>query len=374
MSAPETLIVQPWFTAIGHPAQSTLNTAKALGARGDVGYLISDPRGGTFEPLAVELGHYGPVTRFKVPGDSLRLGTLFGILALIRFRSCNFETKRIFFLDGYLVALAVLWPLVSRCLPSVRSLAAVYLGGPERIASHALARVFVSRFLSIAGRRLFLRTEELACAWRAAFPGIPPERIDTIPSLEIPDRDDARQPEGGEGCRRFGVMGQIRPGKSLEWLVPLFSDNPNLGKLRVAGTFSNPAHRNIVSVLEGYPEFDDRFLTESEMLAAASEQDYIVALYDDWDARMEAAAVFFAARVQRPVIVYDEGWCGRMVKEFGCGIAVPKIPHPDKNFFSKLPRPGEDDYRKLLAGIERFRDAHGGASSREVFLAKLRGQ
>ena len=107
------------------------------------------------------------------------------------------------------------------------------------------------------------------------------------------------------------------------------------------------------------------------MLKAAAEQDYLLALYDDWDARMEAATVHLAARVGKPVIVYDAGWPGRMVREFGCGIAVSGNDRPNEDFFGSLPRPGEAKYEALLAGIDRFRADHGGAAIREEFVSKM---
>jgi glycosyltransferase involved in cell wall biosynthesis len=367
------LIVQPWFTAIGHPAQSTLNTAKALGERQEVAYLISDPQAGVFEPIAAGIAKYGRVLRFRVPGDSLRMGTLLAVAALARLSHHSSALERIFFLDAHLLTLAALWPLVPGRLRAVRSLGLIYLGGPEPIAAHILKRFAVTRFLSAPGRRLFLRTGELAGAWRTAFPAIPGSHIDTIASLEIPDDQDVVAPREHAARVRFGVVGQIRPGKGLEWLVPIFQRATAPGELFVAGTFTNAEHRARLAMLESHPNFDNRFLAEDQMLRAAGAQDYLLVLYDNWDPRMEAATVFLAARVGRPVIVYDEGWPGRMVREFGCGIGIARQPRPDAGFFAGLPRPGDPAYRTLLAGVERFREAHGGAPSREAFLATLLG-
>jgi len=367
------LIVQPWFTAIGHPAQSTLNTAKALGERREVAYLVSDPRTGLFEPIAAAIAEYGRVLRFRVLGDSLRMGTLLAVAALVRLAHRSSALERIFFLDAHLVTLAALWPLVPGRLRAVRSLSLICLAGPEPIAAHTLKRFVVTHFLSAPGRRLFLRTGELAGAWRTAFPEIPASHIDTIPSLEIPGERDVVPPREHAGRLRFGIIGQVRPGKGLEWLVPIFQGTSAPGELLVAGTFTNAEHRARLAVLGGHPNFDNRFLAEDEMLAAAGAQDYLLALYDNWDPRMEAATVFLAARVGRPVIVYDEGWPGRMVREFGCGIGVAREPRPDAQFFASLPRPGDPAYRTLLAGVERFREAHGGAPGREAFLATLFG-
>lgn len=368
---PAVLIVQPWFTALGHPAQSVLNLARVLGVRRDVSYLISDPGTGKLAPMASELQKYGAVERFRSHGDSLRAETLFSLPAALRVVRRRAQLRHIFFLDADLVALAAAWPIASTSIRAVRLVSSVYLGGPERIASHPFARPLVSRFLSSPGRRLFLRTDELKQSWRDAFPKLPQDAIETIPSMEMTEGDDTPATNRESKLLRFGVIGQVRPGKSLEWLVPLFAENRTIGELHIAGTFTNPAHQRRLSFLSEYGNFDNRFLTEADMLSAAAAQDYLLALYDDWDARMEAATVHLAARVGKPVIVYDEGWPGRMMREFGCGIAVARNVRPGESFFKNLPRPGDDRYQALLTGSKRFRAAHGGAGSREAFLKKL---
>ncbi len=183
----------------------------------------------------------------------------------------------------------------------------------------------------------------------------------------VPLSSPARQ----TGALRFGVVGQVRPGKSLEWLVPLFMAHPEIGVLQIAGTFTNPAHGERLSFLTNYPQFQNRFLTEEDLLRTAAQQDYMLALYDDWDARMEAATVHLAARVGKPVIVYDEGWPGRMIREFGCGLAVARNKRPNAHFFSTLPRPGQGQYQALIDGVERFRAAHGRGPSRDLLVKKL---
>ncbi len=364
------LIVQPWFTAIGHPAQSVLNVARMLGTGPDVGYLIADPGVGMFAATATELKRFAPVTRFNSRGASLRTGTLMSLPAVARTVRAQSALKQVFFLDAHLVALAAGWPLFSRSARGV-AVSAVYLGGPERIASHALARALVSRFLSSPGRRLFLRTEELRRAWCEAFMEIPADQIATLPSLELIDAFNGPPLEREDHTIRFGVIGQVRPGKSLEWLVPLFSMHPEIGLLQVAGTFTNPAHQARLAFLSSYAHFQNRFLTEDELLGAAARQDYLLALYDDWDARMEAATLHLAARVGKPVIVYDEGWPGRMVREFGCGLAVSRDGRPDEHYFMNLPRPGQQRYQAMIDGVERFRAAHNGVASRDVLVRKL---
>jgi hypothetical protein len=369
------IIIQPWFTAIGHPAQSTVNTARALGRRNDVVYLLSrNPARPGFDELARQIAACGTVVRFSVPDDSLRSGTWRAVLAAARYARSADAPIDVLFLDAHLALLAYAWPLLRVGGGPIRSFAVLELSGPERTIERFGRRLAVRRLLTRYGCRLFLRTSELAAAWRDAFPGIPPTSIDTLPSLEIPDSADLVDPPGAfaaAGRPRLGVLGQIRPGKSLEWLVPLFRGKPDLGTLYVAGTFTNDAHRHALRVLEDHPAFDNRFLSEAEMLDAAKAQDYLLALYDDWDTRMEAATFFLAARAGRPVISYDEGWCGRMIREYSCGVAVPRIPRPEAPFFRALPERASPAYAALVAGMARFRQAHSADARHTEFLSKL---
>jgi len=133
--------------------------------------------------------------------------------------------------------------------------------------------------------------------------------------------------------------------------VPLFKSNPLLGKLTVAGAFSQPVERKRLAVLEEFEGFQDKFLNEEELLSIASEQDYLLMLYDNWDHRMEGAVMFLAATVNRPVIVYDKGWCGRMVKTYGNGVYAPQDHDHFIKFVESLPQYGSDEYQKLLKGV-----------------------
>jgi hypothetical protein len=38
---------------------------------------------------------------------------------------------------------------------------------------------------------------------------------------------------------------------------------------------------------------------------------------------MESAVLYLAARVNRPIVVYGDSWCGKMVKELRCGVVAP---------------------------------------------------
>lgn len=206
------LIVQPWFTALGHPAQSTLNTAAVLGASAQAVYLISREFGkGPFSEAEQRLRSHGRVETFFVPSSSIRTCTLLSFLALIRLGASG-KFERILFLDAHLVLLAFFWRWVA-WLVKPEQLSVVYLVGPEKISCHPMAKAVVSSFLSRSDTLLFLRTEELAMAWRNAFPTIPKAKIDVLPSLELTENIPIPNQPTPTKELKFGILGQVRPAR-----------------------------------------------------------------------------------------------------------------------------------------------------------------
>jgi len=83
--------------------------------------------------------------------------------------------------------------------------------------------------------------------------------------------------------------------------------------------------------------------------------------------------LYLAARVNRPVVVYGDGWCGRMVKEFGCGVIASDDREETVDLLRRIPRPGSTEYASLLKGMAEFRRAHSFKSMRERVIHELLG-
>lgn len=362
---PKIIIVQPWFSAVGHPAQSLINTAKTIGVHDSITYLISiSDNSNTFKAAKEKLQNLGKVVEFSVNSDSLREGTFKSLVAIKGYLKINPPIDRILFLDAHLVLLALFWRFFYS--KKIKQLGVMYLLGPERVCKYFLIKILIRRFLNRAEVTLYLRTDELVYDWKKAFPSA---KIKYLPSLEIPvDEDLVSVKQTLSANVRLGVLGQIRVGKGLEWLVPLFKNNPSMGKLIVAGTFNNIKQRQTLNMFEGFDGFRDKFLTEEELIRIASEQDYLLMLYDNWDHRLEGAIMFLAARVGRPVIVYDIGWCGRMVREYGNGVVAPLNRDAMPEFFKSLPIAGTAAYNSLLIGVEKFKLANSDTNLRKAFI------
>lgn len=370
------IIIEPWFGAIGHPAQSLINMASAIGKDERVDYLVSMNSDSEHCLHSMQrLKTRGNVHGFSVKTSVGRNNTLRAFWALLKLWIKGSRYQRIFFFDSSLPMLALVWPIFSRAC-SVERISVLHLHGPEILDRYSwLTRLATKRFLMRPEVRLYLRTEELAQAWSEAYKDIVVgNKISTLPSLEIPDGRVYQHASVPTDQVRFGVIGQIRPGKGLDWLVPSFQKHSDIGKLTVAGEYSSQESHAQMSFLDEFEGFVKCFMSEDKMLELASRQDYLLMLYDGaWDKRMESAVLYLAARVNRPVIVYGDSWSGRMAREFGCGVVAPVIHQQAVEFLRGIPRPGSLGYAELLDGMSAFRKAHSVESLRAVLMQELFG-
>lgn len=362
------VIVQPWLAAPGHPAQTLRTTVEALSGASPLTCVVPH-YAPSFDPLLAALKAHAEVLRYRTPSQWLPVATL---SALPTLRRRVHRDDVVLFLDAHLVALAAAWGLLAPSTAPHR-LAVLYLRGPERIAAHASAMGVVRRFVERPFVRLLLRTEELASAWAAILPPAARGHVGTLPTLEIPAADERVPSRTGDASPRFLVAGQLRTGKSLERLVPLFRSRPDLGTLTVAGAFASGPMRAALAALTGFPGLREGYLEEPELLATVAEHDYLLMLYDEWDHRMEAASLFLAARVGRPVVAFDVGWTGRMVRAHGCGVLVPTEATDLGSVIAGLPMAGSSAYQAMIDGMARFREAHLPDRLRPTFLTTLFG-
>lgn len=60
--------------------------------------------------------------------------------------------------------------------------------------------------------------------------------------------------------------------------------------------------------------------------------------------------------------------------EFKAKVGICERGEETAEFFLSLPRPGDQAYGALLAGVEAFRTAHSGAAWRQAFLDRITGK
>lgn len=119
------LIIQPWFCAIGNPAQSLINLASIIGRDERVEFLVHRNGESVFVRDSMEqLRAWCEVESYAVTtpvGDS---NTVRALLALWRMRLNGRQYQRVFFFDESLFVLALLCATAERYLTQCRTRAA----------------------------------------------------------------------------------------------------------------------------------------------------------------------------------------------------------------------------------------------------------
>lgn len=350
------MVVQPWFSALGHPAQSTLNLSRVIPREQVSEFLISaPPPGSELAVMADSIGRNVPLRMFPAAGPRLRFNTLRAALRLIARRGSRGEGRpALLFLDADLLSIcALMCAGLFRRYPLV---CVVHLAGPERMLGSATKRALLRRAARDGALRLFVRSPELLEAWRRDFPQLAPaSRL--LPPLEAALQSwPPAAPRQSAAPLAIGVVGQIRVGKCLPELLQIADRNPEAVSIAVHGPLYTEQSAAFVSQMRTHPRVRAGFMSEAEMLRVAASQDYLAGFLqeDQWDMRMESATFWLGVKAGRPVLCFGAGWIGRMVRESGCGIILPGGAL-DERLLAGVPRRDSPEYARCLESIERLR-------------------
>ncbi len=314
--------------------------------------------------MASTLAREVPLQTFRGAGGNLRRNTVLALRWLLvdgRFRAD--ERTLLLFADADLfvicaaasVGLLERFPLVS----------VVLLSGPESASKHMLKRRLIQSGMRRARLRVFLRTPELVESWRAAFPEFA-EMFRLYPSVEsVMPTESLATPSpkrrlSGDGATysrplRIGVVGQIRIGKCIPQLIRAASNRPREIRVAVYGPLFKEQPVEFIREMESHHLVHAGFLSEAEMLRIAGEQDYLSGFLEreNWDTRMESATFWLGIKVGTPLLCFDEGWLGRMVRETGAGIALP-VNSIEECRIEGIPGVNSIEYQRCLDSIRKL--------------------
>lgn len=348
-------VVQPWFSALGHPAQSALNISRIIPRERVRDFLISSPGGkSTFNEIAAKIGQQVPLRTFRAPGANLRLNTLLAAVKLVR-RRRGVPTS-LFFVDGDLLMTCLLF--LCGLFRRHDRVCVVCLAGPEAVARHAFKETIVRRALRSGRLRLFLRTPELVEAWSRAYPDIAPV-LRLLPPVEgvLPAALPA-QPVPLTGPLRIGVIGQVRIGKCIPALLEAGSRSSESVSVSVYGPLYDSQPDEFLRLMRTHPRVHLGFMTEETMLGVSMQQDYLACLFEEniWDIRMESATFWLAVKTGKPVLCFGSGWIAKKVRQTGCGVILENVTS-DRLLFDEVPRRDTTQYQHCLSRIENLRQS-----------------
>lgn len=365
MEACKVIAIQPWFTAPGHPAQSTLNFARVIPAAHLAGVLIPEtPRQSPFDLVARAIQMHAPLCRFRAVGQRWRLNTALSALAARRYRRRIAAKQSVYlFIDADLFVVGMMCAIAFFKEDSV---CMVQLTGPESTLAHPVKQKTTIAALQSGRLKLLLRTPELTDAWRRAFPHFA-DRIQLLPTIEsvVPPLPET-QPRSDRAVH-IGVIGQIRVGKAIPALLAAAESAIGQAVVTVHGPLYPHQAESFIRLMRRHPQVHIGFMPEENMLRAALQNDYISCLAepDLWDTRMESASFWLAMKVARPVICFAEGWIGDMVRRTGCGVILAR-ERLNEELHSLPPRTSER-YHRLCSQIDTLR----AASSPEALWKQL---
>ena len=353
-AAQKIVLVQPWFSGEGHPAQSLLNFSRVIPKAALSLILISSfAAGSVFEGMAGKLVKIAPVRVVGSRHFGLRLNTIVAGLALAR-RALIGSDRRgdiPLFVDCDLIAMCLLIRL--GVFKPFAKPAVVLLHGPERVAGRYFINSLVRSVLSNGACTIFLRSQAHLEAWDKYCSQA---RLRLLPPIEgAIDEADFPEERALDGPLRVGVIGQIRVGKCIPQLLRLQERHAGELAVTVRGPLFLKQSQEFVDLALHNPNIECGYMSEDVMMGAVMQQDYLACLFEEsWDLRNESATFWLAVKALKPVVCFEHGWVADMVRATGCGIIVPSSNLSE--LVAKLPARSTEEYRQMSAALLRFRE------------------
>ncbi len=222
------------------------------------------------------------------------------------------------------------------------------LFGPEKIFQSKIRLYFFKLFLRLGNTKIVTRTIELEKSWKKSFNNFK-WKINHIPPIDFPKLNNFNNIR--KGNLSFGSVGQIRFGKSLEFLNSFFKKNIKYN-FSIIGGYANKQSKESSSFLEKKFLISNRtFLTFNEIIKAAAKLDYIILLYDKFfDKRNEVSTLYLAAKLGIPIICFkNNSWLYKQLKIFKFGYSIKSLKE-----FSNFPKRNSKKYKSYIRGLKKL--------------------
>lgn len=362
------LFIQPYFDSPGHPAEEFRAIVETMNSYCRIKYVayytkpISYGHAAIGESLRAIVTVFFKTAFFRSP----RLRMVEVMLRLVR----EFKHHDVcFLLDAHLPVFLLLYKLLWIGKKNNKLLVG-YLVGPEKVLRNPIARWLL---LSAISRNVHIcvRTERLKYDWDKAVG----ERLKARILLwnHVENFDDTRACQQDKRYR-FGILGQIRRGKSIELIVPRdIAQRKNL-QVIIAGEYANETAYREYHYLDDYSGMRRGYLSTEKYRELCALLEYQLLLYDEWDNRMESGNIFVSVLVGTPVIVYDGGWLSDIVMKFNIGVVVQRNEKTLASILGALPVSRSQEYKEYVKGMDAFRQYYGREKSIKMMANLLYNQ
>jgi hypothetical protein len=178
--------------------------------------------------------------------------------------------------------------------------------------------IIIKNFFLKKNNFLFLRTLECRNKWRQLL-NIKKKKVNFLKPIDyhptVPTYSNFKS-----GPLKFGVVGQIRYGKSLDLLNKFFKNNTEY-KFNIIGGYANKNEKKKFDFIDRKFISKKNFLSYKDLISKGRKLDYLILLYDK--NIQEVSSFYLAARLKIPVIFYKKSnWLRNIYLSYKFGLMI----------------------------------------------------
>lgn len=358
------LFIQPFYFFYGHYYGLFNNLVDNLCKIKDLDFLVSvneKIKNSDFLIGLKDIQKKAQVLTFKSAkkSDSKRniIKAFFKIIKLKK----NYDI--FFFYDSDIPIISILyfifWPLFYK-----KKIILYVFYGPEKFNKSIIKRLFIKFFLKFKNNKIFTRTKYLSSSWQKYF--LNNRNIFCLECCDYPNVIIRKNKKKGK--LKFGVVGQIRFGKSIEFLSDFFIKNKTQGSFYLIGNFPKDKLKKKFEFINKKNFFKENFDSPKNNSNKILSLDYICLMYDDFfDHRQDISTLYLAAKIRSPIICFNKkGWLLNKVKKYNCGLILNSVED-----FKDLPKRNSLRYKKFINGLVKFDQSETGQAKVNFFYNKI---
>ena len=232
----------------------------------------------------------------------------------------------------------------------------------KKIKLKKIKFLFLCFFLNTGNNQIFLRTTVHRDNWRKIFPKCK-NNINVIKSIDYPEITATKITKSKK--LTFGVVGQIRFGKSLEFLNEFFNKNTQYD-FKIIGSFaSKKSKKNFEFINKKYLVGQTDFLPFNDMITETRKLDYILLLYDEYiNLDNEVSIFYIAAKLRIPIIfLKKQNFLSNIFHKYKCGIMLDNL-----NEFMEFPTVDSDMYKNFQKNLIKFDEENLNTKENEKYF------
>ena len=341
------LIIQPFYFYGGHYFQTFNNLINNLSSFNNYEFLVSinnHIKDKVFLNDFKRLNKKNKIHTFDSHQKSdSKINVVKSLIKVINLRK---KFDAFFFFDTNIFILSYLLFFLNFFFNNKKLNIYIYYG-PEILNKSKVKLFFFKQLLSNKKINIFLRTKELENSCKKKLPNYK-KKFRYLNSFDFPSLENFRKKKNKKIF--FGSVGQVRDGKSLDFLNSFFKKNYKYN-FKIIGGFANQTIKSKFKYLDKKFIRFKNFFSFKEIVRETKKLDYMILLYDDsFDNRNEVSTFFLAAKLKIPVICFKKkSWLSKIVKKYKCGITIK-----DYSEFKNFPKVNSKKYTLFKKGLQKY--------------------